>query len=177
MILIISTCGHKLHEEEFIRPITDIIEKAGMEFRVVHFSKMQKQDIEKADKIIMPGSALRDNDSIDQDFSWIKDFDKPMLGICMGFEIIAKAFGGKLVECQEIGPTRIKITNKIPLLEGVDKVYELHDFSVQPPKDFIVCAESQNCVQVIKHKTKEIYGFAFHPEVMNKEIISKFIKL
>ena len=57
------------------------------------------------------------------------------------------------------------------------EAYELHNYSVKPSKDFEILAKSKKCVQAIKHKSKPIYGILFHPEVRNKWIIKRFLKL
>ncbi|HII85303.1 TPA: hypothetical protein HA273_01700 [Candidatus Bathyarchaeota archaeon] len=52
----------------------------------------------------------------------------------------------------------------------------MHNYSLESPKDFEVLATSEKCVQAIKHKSKNIYGVLFHPEVRNQEIIRRFVQ-
>ena len=50
------------------------------------------------------------------------------------------------------------------------KVYGAHNWKIDKvPENFIVLAESDNCIQIIKHKNREIYGFQFHPEMFIDE--------
>ena len=53
MILIISTCKEKLSELEFVRPIALLIE----DHTIQHYSQVKPADIERADKIIIAGTA------------------------------------------------------------------------------------------------------------------------
>lgn len=172
MILVIDTCKHKLHSFEFVKPITDLLDDCT----VKHFTELKKEDIEKADKIIISGTALKDNEARAhlERFEWIKDFDKPLLGICMGMQLIGMINGSETYTCQEIGPTRIKVMKKTALTKEDFEAYELHDFAIKLPEGFKEIAKSDKCLQIMQNK--EIYGMMFHPEVMNKNIIADFIK-
>lgn len=95
MILIINICRHELHYFEFVKPIVDIIVKSGIEYTVVHIDHLNKKHLEYADKAIICGTSLRDFYYEEKDFSWIKSFSKPVLGICAGFQAVCKLYGGK----------------------------------------------------------------------------------
>ncbi|MBD3304624.1 hypothetical protein GF343_05770 [Candidatus Woesearchaeota archaeon] len=171
MILVINTCKHKLHSAEFVKPIIDLLD----DFKVKHFTELKKQDIEKADKIIISGTALKDNEARKhlKKFAWIKDLDKPLLGICMGMQLIGLIHEAEIYECNEIGPTKITITEKTQLIDKTElEAYELHDFATKLPKGFKEMAKSEKCLQIMQKG--KICGMMFHPEVMNKEIILKF---
>ncbi|MBW6451300.1 MAG: hypothetical protein K0B02_01040 [DPANN group archaeon] len=166
-----------LEAYEFIQPIVSVI-KDKTDFRVLQYSEIKDKDIDKTDKIILSGANLKDNrfiDDIDK-FSWITNYDKPMLGICAGMEIIALVFGSTLKPCTEIGLVEVNTKKKNSLFSGKFNAYSLHSYSVIPSTNFDILAESKNCVHAIKHKTKDIYGLMFHPEVKNKDIFEKFVK-
>jgi GMP synthase (glutamine-hydrolysing) len=86
------------------------------------------------------------------------------------------AFGASLEACLEIGMAQIVTLKANPLFSSTFKAYSLHNFSIQPFAAFDVLAESEVCVQAMKHKQKDIYGVLFHPEVRNKEIIQRFVQ-
>jgi len=92
-------------------------------------------------------------------------------------ETIGAAFGMNLIRCLEIGMTQIKMIKENPLFSEDFKAYSLHNYCVEPSRDFYVWAKSTKCVQVIKHKIKPIYSVLFHPEVRNPELIERFILL
>lgn len=172
MILLISTCKDKLHELEFVKPIEKILQK---NFKTVHYSKLTKLDLEKAEKIIICGTSLQDNEFSNhlKDFSWIKTIDKPILGICAGIQIISLIFGAKLKSKTEIGYYKEKFTKPFLSLDGEQEVYHLHNNYTTLPKSFEKFTDSK-IPQAIKHKQKEIYGGLFHPEVRNKKLIEEF---
>lgn len=145
MILVIKVNKNRLHDDEFIRPVTDLLDK----FKVVDYKKIKKEDLEKADKVIICGTALRDNEYFKDlnKFSWLKDFKKPVLGICAGMQIIGKILGYKIIKYRKIGVE--------------DNKYYLHSFRVEGFDDVL--------------KINNFTGYLFHPEVLNKELIKSFI--
>ncbi len=180
MILIVDMCMKKdsLSAAEFTLPIASMI-RGKSDFLIRHYSKIDSKDIGRSEKIILSGTALKDNQFIkDIDmFSWIKTCKKPILGICAGMEAIALAFGSSLKQHKEIGMAEIRTKKKNPLFSGNFKAYELHSYAIEPSDDFDILAESKGCIQAIKHKRKEIYGLMFHPEVRNRDIVDSFVEL
>lgn len=177
MILVIDLNSQFLGSEEFVRPVADIAGRFG-KVRKVHYTKVRKSNIEKADKIILSGTPLKEFGYLEnlEKFSWLKDFEKPVLGICAGMQVIAAVFGSEIVDLQGIGFADIEVVKDNPLLKGKMKVYELHGKAVRPSAQFDVLAESGKCVQAIRHKTKPFYGILFHPEARNMDIIDRFLK-
>ena len=169
MILIISTCKEELSEMEFVRPIALLAE----DHNVKHYSKITKEDITGADKIIITGTALKDFDYLKGEFSWLKECEKPVLGICAGMQIIAKEFGVPLEDHTIIGPQQVEVVEKNKLTEGTFNAYFLH--TKTGTGKFITLAISNGRSCMIKHPEKELYGCIFHPEVMNEDLISRFV--
>jgi len=162
---------------EFVLPIVAIAEE--LEKGVVkHYLEVNEKSLNGYDKIILSGSALKNTVTLDQTehFGWLKDFGKPVLGICAGMQTAGLVFGGGLGKCCEIGMTEIATLKANPLFSSTFKAYTLHNYAIVPSAKFEVLAESAKCVQAIKHKQKDIYGVLFHPEVRNKEIIQRFIQ-
>jgi GMP synthase-like glutamine amidotransferase len=178
MILVVDLNFKKdsLSFSEFVSPIAAIVEELD-ECLVKHYLEVKQEGIRKCNKIILSGTALKNNATLNQTdrFEWIKDCGKPILGICAGMQITGLVFGARLNACLEIGMTQITTLKANPLFSSSFKAYSLHNYSIQPSPEFDVLAESVKCVQAIKHKQKDIYGVLFHPEVSNKKIIQHFI--
>jgi GMP synthase-like glutamine amidotransferase len=162
---------------EFVMPILAVSEKLG-ECKVKHYLEVSKRDLCRCDKVILSGTALRDNEflSSSERFQWLKEIEKPVLGICAGMEIIGVVFEARLNQSLEIGMTAITCVKDNPLFTGDFRAYSLHSVFVEASDRFEVLAQSTKCIQALKHKTKPIYGVLFHPEVRNQEIIKKFIE-
>ena len=174
MMLIVSTCKEKLNENEFVKPIANIV---GERYVIKHYLDLKEEEINEADKIIICGTALKDNKYLKNinKFDWIKNFDKPISGICSGMQIIGLVFGSKLIKEKEIGIKNIKVEKENKLFSGNFEAYVLHNNSLEALNNFEILASSDISVQAIKHKNREIYGIIFHPEVRNERFINKFL--
>ena len=161
---------------EFVLPIVSVAKELD-ECVVKHYLELEHEDLSKFDSIILSGTALKDHATLSQPekFEWIRDCGKPVLGICAGMQTIGLVFDLRLEKCLGIGMAQINTLKANPLFASTFKAYTLHNFSVTSSAEFDVLAESEKCVQAIKHKRTETYCVLFHPEVRNKEIIQRFI--
>ncbi len=175
MILIINICKEKLHYYEFVKPIEDILEKNHIEYLTQHYSNLTLNNIKKADKIIICGTSLKDNDFINyiSRFEFIKEYKKPILGICGGMHILSLIFKGKLRKAKEIGMAKIRFKREFLGFNGEKEVYSLHGLYATS-NEFDDYAVSGKCVQAIKHKKRPIYAVLFHPEVRHHSVITAF---
>jgi GMP synthase (glutamine-hydrolysing) len=173
MILVINICAERLHYFEFVKPIEDII---GKDFVTKNYLEISDKDLINADKVIICGTSLKDDKFIEdiESFSWIKNFDKPLLGICAGFQIIGLVNGGKLKKKLEIGYFHEKFDKDFLGLRGDNEVYHLHNNYVEFSEEFEIFCGGK-IAQAVKHKEKEIYGVLFHPEVRQKEMVLEFV--
>jgi GMP synthase-like glutamine amidotransferase len=162
---------------EFVQPIVAIVEQLE-KCAVKHYLGVNEKSLKGYDKIILSGSALKDTTTLHQtaQFTWLKDYGKPVLGICAGMQTIGLVFGGRIVKCPEIGMTEIATSKVNKLFSSTFKVYALHNYALVPSAEFEVLAESAGCVHTVKHKQKDVYGVLFHPEVRNREVIERFIE-
>lgn len=95
---------------------------------------------------------------------------KPILGICMGFEVIARTYGSSVEEMEDLimGFRNVSPTSRGKQELKKDKLrqYEAHLWRVTDvnTKHFNVLADSQSGIEIIKHKTRPILATQFHPE-------------
>ncbi len=176
--LIINVCKHELHYFEFVKPIVDIVAKSGCKYEVVHINQLKKDHIDSSGRIIICGTSLRDFEYEKKDFTWIKSFDKPLLGICAGFQVICGSYGQKTKKRLDIGLKNVFFEKNFLGMEENGQVYCLHNKIITKDshfeREFEVCGHSEH-IQAIKMHTKPIYGTLFHPEVRNKSIIENFL--
>ena len=103
----------------------------------------------------------------------IKNMDIPILGVCLGHQMIAHIFGGKV---GKIPPVHGK-SNKIKhdgktIFKDIKNPLEVgryHSLAVLgAPEDFEITATTidtdKEIIMGIRHKTKPIEGVQFHPE-------------
>ena len=103
---------------------------------------------------------------------YIKHFDIPILGICLGHQLIAKTYGGEVTtaDTESYAQVKININNDETLFKGLAPemdVWSSHKDEVKTiPDEFEILASSNLCdVESFKHKDKDVYGIQFHPEV------------
>ena len=117
-ILIISTCTHKLHENEFLLPVISIVKSLHLNYQTTHLSTLEKEkhltkNIQNISKIIICGTALLDFEY--EQFSMLEAIKKcnssniEIFGICAGAQLIATAHNITLPPLKKIG-----ISNLIP---------------------------------------------------------------
>jgi GMP synthase (glutamine-hydrolysing) len=183
MILLLDLCYEKdsLSKYEFVLPIADTLRKAGARLEILHFTEIDEDELGKYDKIILCGTALKDNtyaDRIDM-FSWLTRYDGPVLGICAGMQVISAVFGVSIVPKPAIGLERIEIVTNTPLLGEPRQIegYHLHNYGVTLPEEFLLVAGTTEVVEAFKHRERSIYGIIFHPEVRNRWILERFVGL
>lgn len=180
MILIVDLNWKKdsLGFYEFVSPIKLIAEELD-QCIVKHYLEVTSGDIARCDRIILSGTALKDNVTLSQPekFEWLKNTDNPVLGICAGMQTVGSVFGLRLTKCLEIGMTLMTTLKENSLFSTAPfRAYSLHNYSVGTSAEFEVLAESSKCPQAIKHTQKPLFGVLFHPEVRNEDIIKRFIQ-
>ncbi len=170
---------------EFAEPIEKIIEETGFVSKFIEYEQCLNFDFSKFDGAILTGSPQGD-DIVDHHlpyFRWIKNFEKPILGICAGHHITGFMYGSKLLRSEEpeSGDFEASIVKDDPLFKGMPikfKVKQMHNDSITLPDNFELLATSKTCRnQLMKHKNKPLYTCQFHPEYYNHELIRNFISL
>ena len=100
MILVVDMNWKKdsLGFYEFVLPIVTIA-KTQDECIIKHFLEVTNQDLSQCDRVILSGTALKDTATLSQleKFMWLKETEKPVLGICAGMETIGVVFGMRLI--------------------------------------------------------------------------------
>jgi len=100
----------------------------------------------------------------------------PVLGICLGHQIIAEEFGGE-VGVGEYGgyaDIDVRILDDTGVLAGLGETastWASHADEVKRvPDGFVRTAESDVCgVEAMRHESRHLYGVQWHPEVSHTE--------
>ena len=113
----------------------------------------------------------------------ILELDIPVLGLCYGHQMIAYFSSGKVKPgtTKEYGIAYVNIEKPVGILKGLDekeKVWMSHGDTVyELPETYEMIAFTESCpVAAFKHKTKQIYGLQWHPEVIHTEKGMKMLK-
>ena len=128
--------------------------------------------------VLSPGPKTPDDAGICLDLIK-KNKNIPMLGICLGHQSIAQAYGASIVECNEIMHGKIDQIEHFQheLFEGLANIFEAtryHSLIIQnqslPEKIKVIAKTKNNIIMGIAHKEKNIYGLQFHPESIGTKI-------
>lgn len=115
----------------------------------------------------------------------------PILGICLGHQAIAEAYGGTICRASQIvhGKKSKIIVRGNGIFEGIARRIEVmryHSLIIERetfPKELEIIGETQedNIIMAIKHKKFNVYGVQFHPEsiytLKGKRIIQNFVEV
>lgn len=121
-------------------------------------------------------------------FVALMNFDVPTIGFCLGHEIIAAAYHGRIKKLESYHQKKetVTIIQDDPIFKGLDTkellLVKRHSYHVSElPSDFISLADSVTTPnEIIRHKEKPIYGFQSHPEVSGPhglEMVKNFLKM
>ena len=98
--------------------------------------------------------------------------DVPVLGICLGAQLLCAATGGEVVraaapEIGWFGLDWLAAHGADPLFGGLpepNRTYQWHSYECRPPRGATVLARTKVCDQVIRFGDSA-WGVQFHPEV------------
>lgn len=112
----------------------------------------------------------------------IRESDVPVLGICLGFELICTAYGEQLVrhDALEKGIVEIRQDFDDPIFAGIPsrfEAFENHRWGVEKVEHLLALASSKDGVEIVRSIDTRVYGLQFHPEMFpEKEIGRMFLK-
>lgn len=137
-------------------------------------------ELDKYDHIILSGSEdsiLNERDYIVKEMELLRkamEYQIPILGICFGHQLIARALlgiqGVRKAHKPEIGWKHVTFFKDTPLTEGIQKdffIFNSHfDEVCNLTNEFEILARSKMCeVQAFKIKGVPVWGIQFHPEI------------
>ncbi len=109
----------------------------------------------------------------------------PILGVCLGHQVIAQAFGAKIINATKLmhGKTSKISHKKTGIFKGVKNNLvgtRYHSLIIDKKtlnKDFIITAKTKdNVIMGIMHKKYNLHGVQFHPESISTKEGTRLIK-
>ena len=109
----------------------------------------------------------------------------PILGVCLGHQIIGQVFGSKIVQAKKLmhGKTSKIISKKTGVLKNLPKTFDAtryHSLIIDKKslsKDLEITAETQDgLIMGVRHKKYPVHGVQFHPESIKTKLGLKILK-
>jgi len=186
---------------------------SGLDCYCFHYTQLKRTSLAKpiVKAIIVrppsPAKLLSCVAAREEFWAMLRETRTPVIGFCGGFHQIYLAFGGKCGDMRRLAPgevdtnpsyspgflkewgfTKVRLLKRDPIFDGLSTEIQVLQQHVseckQLPGQFDVLASSDACrVQVIKHKTRLIYGTQFHPEAYDndhpdgKRILQNFFRI
>ena len=109
----------------------------------------------------------------------------PILGVCLGHQIIGQVFGSKIVQAKKLmhGKTSKIISKKLGILRNLPKSFEAtryHSLIIDKKtlsKHLEITAETKDgLVMGVQHKKYAVHGVQFHPESIKTKLGIKILK-
>ena len=109
----------------------------------------------------------------------------PILGVCLGHQIIGQVFGSKIVQAKKLmhGKTSLILSKKKGILRNLPKSFvatRYHSLIVDKKtlsKELEITAETKDgLIMGIQHKKFNIHGVQFHPESIKTKLGIKILK-
>jgi glutamine amidotransferase len=179
--------------------VANALSRLGVEYNVT----FDKKELDVADAIIFPGvghayaamEALNERSLVD----WLKNTQKPVLGICLGMQLLFESseegnskglgilsgrlrkFDDTLVKVPHLGWNDFSEKRDHPLLDGIqltDQMYYVHSYYAPVTESTIATCKNQIPFASVVGK-HNFLGVQFHPEksgTNGERILSNFIR-
>ena len=177
-LLVLQHVAHEL-----LGTLNPLLKRAGFRIRYVNFARHPDAEpsLDGYDGLIVLGGPMSVNDAnrlshLMTELKLIEEAmrrDIPVLGICLGAQLIAKALGapvrangGKEIGWADVSPT--PAAKDDPLFwdfgEG-EKIFQWHSDTFELPAGAVQLATSQTCLHQAFRYSTNVYGLQFHLEV------------
>lgn len=176
------------NHDSFVYNIVQILREQGNatvdvvktdEINISTLSKYQGIVFSPGPDIIDPGNKMRAMlDAVDHKI--------PILGICLGYDIIAKYYGARLMNSEQ---TYHGLQRKIHILDSADVLFQhmpptiqaglYHSWVVEKnslePHLIPTAISEDRVLMSFRHRNRPIYGVQFHPESIMTPMGSKLL--
>ena len=177
--------------DSFTYNLFHLVKDLGYENVEVHRNnRIELDSIERFDKIILsPGPGIpSETEGL---LPLIRRYasHKSILGVCLGHQAIAEAFGGRLINLENVYhgvATPVQIVANHRIFTGLPETFEAgryHSWTVDangfPEELEITAKDREGQIMALRHRTGDVHGVQFHPESvltpLGKTIVERFL--
>ena len=162
--------------DSFTYNLVHAVKKLGYsDVEVYRNDQIALEEIDRFDKIILsPGPGVPSESGILLDVIRRYAPTKSILGVCLGEQAIAEAFGGTLINLTEVHhgvSSMIDVLEEDVLFAGLPEQLEVgryHSWAAEkstlPDCLTITAVDEEGMIMALAHKTYDVSGVQFHPE-------------
>ncbi|MCZ6513026.1 MAG: aminodeoxychorismate/anthranilate synthase component II [Nitrospinae bacterium] len=179
--------------DSFTYNLVQYMGELGAELEVYRNDQITPEEIEQLNPrriVISPGPCTPSKAGISKDVVRRFAGKIPLLGVCLGHQSVAEAFGGEIIKAKKLmhGKTSMIRHDGKTIFKGLPDPFEAtryHSLVVNRktlPDCFEITAESDDGeIMGIRHKELAVEGVQFHPEsiltIHGKDLLKNFIDL
>ena len=165
--------------DSFVYTLVGYLQQLGAETTVVRNDDVTLAEaVELADPrdgvLVSPGPGTPAGAGICIDLiKWCGEAGKPMLGVCLGHQALAEAYGGTVTHAPELmhGKTSAVIHQGANVFAGLPSPFtatRYHSLAAVngsiPPELEVTATTESGVIMGLAHRTAPLYGVQFHPE-------------
>ncbi len=178
--------------DSFTYNLVQYLRQLGSEVQVARNDALSVADIEEIAPrgiVISPGPGRPENAGVSMDTIRTFSGRVPLLGVCLGHQAIAAAFGGRIVSAQHLmhGKTSAITADGRSIFKGIKQPFtamRYHSLAVSRehlPACLEVSAQTDDGeIMALRHREHATEGLQFHPEsimtTVGKRLLRNFLK-
>lgn len=180
--------------DSFVYNLYQLIGSINPKIKVIRNDKLNIEQIKKLNPshiVLSPGPGKPSEAGICSEIVKVFQGKIPILGICLGHQVIAEVFDSVVNYAKEVvhgKAFKLKIMEKSPLFKGIDKEFmgaRYHSLAIKREtlgEDLkIIATTDDGEIMAIEHRKYPIYGLQFHPESIlsdnGKKLIQNFLNI
>ena len=176
--------------DSFTYNLAHLVKELGVAVTVLRNDRFRFEDLEPYDGILLsPGPGIPSEAGLMPEVIRAFAGRKPILGICLGEQGIGEAFGGTLVNLDDVFhgvQTPCHIVEDDSLFNGLPRdimVGRYHSWVVDaaslPDSLEVLATSDEGQVMALRHRSLDVRGIQFHPESVltpdGRRIISNWL--
>ena len=179
--------------DSFTYNLVQYLEEIGVAVRVIRNDVMGVEEIQALNPegiVISPGPGGPDDAGVSLEVVQAFAGRIPILGVCLGHQTIAQAFGAKIISARRLmhGKTSMITSDGEGIFQGFSKPFQAmryHSLAVAEesmPDSLKITARSEDGeIMGLRHKKHKVEGIQFHPEsimtTVGKRLLRNFVKM